>query len=124
MNGARREKKDVKTVVKTRADVLLQVEGSKLSERKVPSMANQRNAVSNNGEHSFLEDVLDTVDCIDCTVDHFTQKCAITHDILLAVAKMLQIVKSGVEALMEMDDNDDEDGGTPVCQKCRNLHRS
>lgn len=83
-------------------------------------MANQRNAVQNgNEEHSFLEDVLDTVDCIDCAVDHFTQKCTITHDILLAVAKTIQIVKTGIEALMELDD-DEEDGGTPVCQRCRN----
>lgn len=93
-------------------------------------MANQRNAVqSGNDERSFLEDVLDTVDCIDCAVDHFTQKCAIAHDILLAVAKTIQIVKSGLEALMELDDEDEEDedeadGGTPVCQRCRASQRS
>ncbi len=91
-------------------------------------MANQRNAVQNsNEEYSFLEDVLDTVDCIDCAVDHFTQKCAITHDILLEVSKTIQALKSGIEALMEMDDDDDydeEDGGIPVCQKCRNSQRN
>lgn len=87
-------------------------------------MANQRYAGrTGENEHCILEDVLDTVDCIDCAVDHISRKCAITHDILLAVSKTVQVVKTGLEALMEIDD-DDEDGGKPVCQRCRNLQRS
>lgn len=85
-------------------------------------MANQRNAVQNgNEEHTFLEGMLDTVDCVDYAVDQFTQKCAITHDILLTVSKLIRIVKSGIEALMEIDC--DEDGGESECQKCRNSQR-
>ena len=85
-------------------------------------MANQRNAVPyGDNEHSFLEDVLDTMDCIDCAVDRFSQKCAITHDILLTLAKTVQIVKSGIEALMEIDD---DDRGERSCQRCQNWRRS
>ena len=89
-------------------------------------MANQRYAAhGGDDERRLLEDVLDTVDCIDCAVDRFTQKCAITHDILLALARTVQIVKSGIEALMEIDDDDDDDnGGEYACQRCRNSRRS
>ena len=89
-------------------------------------MANQRYAAhGGDDERRLLENVLDTVDCIDCAVDRFTQKCAITHDILLALARTVQIVKSGIEALMEIDDDDDDDnGGEYACQRCRNSRRS
>lgn len=89
-------------------------------------MANQRYAAhGGDDERRLLEDVLDTVDCIDYAVDRFTQKCAITHDILLALARTVQIVKSGIEALMEIDDDDDDDnGGEYACQRCRNSRRS
>lgn len=92
-------------------------------------MANQRNAVPyGDNERGFLEDVLDTMDCIDCAVDRFSQKCAITHDILLTLAKTVQVVKSGIEALMEIDDDDedddDDDRGERSCQRCQNSRRN
>lgn len=88
-------------------------------------MANQRNAAPcGDNEHGFLADMLDTVDCIDCAVDRFSRKCAITHDILLTLARTIQVVKAGIEAIMEIDDNEDNDGGEYLCQRCRNSQRN
>lgn len=77
-------------------------------------------------ESSFLEDVLDAAAYIEDSITDAAQKYAMMHDILLVMSNAAQVIKHGVEAVMElsMDDNEETEGGKEACQKCPNCPRN
>jgi len=88
-------------------------------------MANQRNAANcGDDERSLLEEILETMASIDCAVDRFEHKCAVLHDILLVLSRTVEVVKMGLEELMEIDDADDDDEEDDECRGCPNWRRN